>query len=127
MDASECFVQTELGGTHSRDQNFTRQKWKNIDEFEPIYLAVTIDTDKKRFVVFEHTINLLIKFIYPNLKTIFLVLASFVLLFFPFFLLMLSTFKMLNAVYSKIERLKISRSTGERLKSGIPDWRISLS
>ena len=35
---------------------------------------------------------------------------------------MLSTFKPLNAMYSKFERLKISGRTFVRLKSGVPGW-----
>ena len=58
----------------------------------------------------------------PILRTI-LCLASF----FCFSLLLLSTFKSLNALYSKFERLKISARTRVRLKLGVPVWGISLN
>ena len=32
-------MKTELGGTQSRNQNFTGRKWAKVDEFEPIYLG----------------------------------------------------------------------------------------
>ena len=59
----------------------------------------------------------LVTFVYPNSKTFFLRH----LLYF-FFLFLLSTFKPLNALYSKFERLKISGRTSVRLKSGVPGW-----
>ena len=46
---------------------------------------------------------------------------------FFFFLLRLSTFKPLNALYSKFERLKISGKTSAGMKSGVPGWRIPLN
>ena len=46
--------------------------------------------------------------------------------FFFIILLRLSTFKPLNALYSKFERLKISGRTSARLKLGVPDWGITL-
>ena len=58
-------------------------------------------------------------FVYPNLNTIFLLFF----LTFPFlFLLQLSTFKPLNALYLKFERLEISRRTTAGMKSGVPGW-----
>ena len=42
--------------------------------------------------------------------------------FFFLFLLRLSPFKPLNALYSKFERLKISGRTSVRLKLGVPGW-----
>ena len=60
------------------------------------------------------TAFLLTVFVYPNLKTI---------LFFLFLILLWqSTFKPLNALYSKFEQLKISGRTSARLKSGVPSW-----
>ena len=71
------------------------------------------------------TLILLVMFVYSNLKTIFLVLHLFSYFFFFFFLL-LSTFKLLNVMYSKFERLKISGRTFVRLKSEVPGWRDPL-
>ena len=88
------------------------------------YISVITDIDAKWFVVFEHIINCL-SFGYvrlPNLKTLFLVLHLFFLLFVFLFLLPLSTFKPPNALYSKFERLKISERTSVRLISGVPGW-----
>ena len=62
---------------------------------------------------------------FPNLKTIFFVLH--LLNFFFLFLLPLSTFKPLNALYLKLMRLKISGRTSVRQKSGVPGWGISLN
>ena len=39
-----------------------------------------------------------------------------------FFLLRLSTFKLLNALYSKFERLKILGRTSAGIKLGVPGW-----
>ena len=63
-------------------------------------------------------------FVYPNLNTIFLVLHLFSYFFFVFLLsfLALYTFKPLNVLNSKFERLKISGRTRVQLKSGVPGW-----
>ena len=52
---------------------------------------------------------------------------SFFFFFFFIILLWLSTFKPLNALYSKIERLKISGRTSVGLKSGLPVWGVPLN
>ena len=85
------------------------------------YISVITDVDEKWFVILStlSTTFLLVMFVYPNLKAIFLVLFLFFLLFF-LILLALATFKPLNALYSKFERLKISGTTFVRLKSGVP-------
>ena len=85
------------------------------------YISVITDIDEKLFVHFEHTISQL-SFGYvrlPQLEYFFLVLFFFLTFFlFLFFSSMLSTFKPLNGLYSKFERLKISSRTCVRLKSG---------
>ena len=85
-----------------------------VDEFEPIY-SVTTDIDEKYFAIFEHTINHL-SFSYvrlPQRENYFLVLNLFSYFFFFFrFLLPPSTFKPLNALYSKFEGVKISGKAG---------------
>ena len=89
---------------------------QKVDDFEPIYLG------KYRFVVFEHNINRLYvdNVRLPQLEYYF---SSFFLLFFFFlFLLRLSTFKPLNALYSKFERLKITERTSVGIKLGVPNW-----
>ena len=67
------------------------QKWTNLNR----YISNCTNTDKKRFVVFENTINQLslIVFICLDLDTIFLVFSF-------CFLPLQSTLKMLNAQYS---------------------------
>ena len=69
-----------------------------------------------------------VTFVYLNLNThYFSSFVYFFLLFFSFilFLLPLSTFKLLNTLYSKFERLKISESTSEQQKSRVQGWGIS--
>ena len=68
------------------------------------YISVIIDIDEKWFVIFEYTIDhlFLVMFSYLKLKIIFLVLHFFFV--FP----MLSTNKLLNTLYLKFVRLKIS-------------------
>ena len=68
------------------------------------------------------TAFLLAMFVCPNLKNYFSCFASFFLLFLP-----LPSFKLLNALYLKFERLKISGRTFVRQKSGVPDWGIPLN
>ena len=90
------------------------------------YISVITGIDEKWFVVFEHTINHL-SFGYvrlPQFENYFSCFASLFLLLFSFlvFLLSLSTFKPLNSLYSKFERLKISGSTSVRQKSGVSGW-----
>ena len=83
------------------------------------------DIDKKWFVIFKYTINYL-SFGYVRLPKLeyycisdFSCFASFFLLFFLFFL-RLSTYKPLDALYSKLERLKILGRTSARMKLGVP-------
>ena len=47
--------------------------------------------------------------------------------FFFLFLLRLSTFKPLNALYSKFDRLKISERTCAGMKSAVPGWKDPLN
>ena len=77
------------------------------------YISIITDFDGKEFVIFEHTINHL-SFGYVGSPQLEYYFFSFFLgfSFFFFFLLRLSTFKQLNALYSKFERLKISGRTG---------------
>ena len=76
------------------------------------YISVITDIDGKWFVIFELTINRLsfgdVRL--PQLEYFF---------FFFVFLLRLSTFKPLNALYSKFERLKISGKTSVGMKWGV--------
>ena len=85
------------------------------------YISIISDIDEKWCVVFEHSINHLSLGL-PQLKNYFSCFASFFVLFFVFFLFLLplSTFKPINALYSKFEQLKISRRTSVGLKSGVP-------
>ena len=89
------------------------------------YIMVITGIDKKRFVVFERTINRL-SFgcvCLPQLENYFSCFASFFLLFFSYlFFLSLSAFKPLNTLYSKFEQLKISGRTSVQLKSGVQGW-----
>ena len=90
------------------------------------YISIVTDIDEKWFVVFYHTINHL-SFGYvrlPQFKYFFFVLHLFLLFF--LFLLPLSTFKPLNALYSKFERLKKLGRTFVRQKSGVSGWEIPL-
>ena len=64
------------------------------------------------------TAFLLVMFVYPNVNTIFF----FVLFLTFFFLHRLSTFKPLNVLYLKFERLKISGRTSAGMKSGVRSW-----
>ena len=104
---------------------------QKVDEFEPIYsISVVTNIDEKWFVVFGYTTNHLFSYVrLPQLEYYFSCFASFFLLvfFFFLFLLPLSTFKPLNALHSKSERLKISGRTFVRRKSGLPGWGISLN
>ena len=71
-------------------------------------------------MLFEHTTNRLsLGYVRLPQTEYYFFLFSY---FFFLFLLRLSTFKQLNALYSKFERLKISRRTFVRLKWGVPGW-----
>ena len=117
-------MQTECGGARSRHQDFAYRKlaesgrfWTDISRWLPFLMENNLS-----FVLFEHTINRL-SFIYVCLPQPEYYFFSFFLLFFLFFfLLRLSTFKPLNAVYSKFEQLKISGRIRVGLKSGVPGW-----
>ena len=77
-----------LGGPGHVTKILQAQNWQKVDGFEPIYLEIT-DIDKKRFVVFERTINHL-SFGYvhlPQLENYFSCFTSFFFLFFFFFFL----------------------------------------
>ena len=98
MDAYECFMETEFGGARSRDRNFREQKWaKKLTNLNRCILVIT-DIDKKRFVIFDYTINHL-SFSYVRLPQFeyYCIFLFFYVSFFP----MLSTFKLLNALHSK--------------------------
>ena len=73
------------------------------------YILIITDIDEKRFVGLEHTINYFSFGYVPltQLDNYFSCFASFFLLYFFLFLLLLSTFRPLNALYAKFERLKI--------------------
>ena len=71
-------------------------------------------------------IFLLVMFVYSNLKTVFFVWYLFSYFFYFLFLQLLFTFKPLNALYSKFERLKISGSTRMQLKLGCQVGKIPL-
>ena len=79
------------------------------------YISVNTNIDEKWFVIFEHTINHL-SFGRVRLPQLEIYFSCFVL-FFPYFffrfLLLLCTFKPLNTLYSKFERLKISGRESE--------------
>ena len=97
---------------------------QKVDDFELIYsISIITDIDEKWFVISEHTIHWF-AFGYVRLPQLKYHFSSFFLLFFFLFiiLLRLSTFKSLNALYSKFERLKISGRTSARLKLGVPGW-----
>ena len=83
------------------------------------YISVNTGIAKKWFVIFEHTIKQL-SLGYVRLPQLiaynFSCFASF------FFFLALSTLKPLHALYSKLERLKISERTFEQQKSGVQGW-----
>ena len=89
-------------------------------------MSVITDIDENGFVTFEHTINCLF-FGYVRLPQLEYYFSSFFLFsyFFVIFL-RLCTFKPLNALYSKFERLKISGRTSARMKLEVPGWGISL-
>ena len=84
------------------------------------YISVITGFAKKWFVIFEHTIKQfsLDYVCLPQLEYNFSCFASF----FFFIFLALSTFKQLNALYAKFERLKTSGRTFLRQKSGVPVW-----
>ena len=96
------------------------RKWMILNQ----YISVITDIDEKWFVIFEHTINhLSLGYVcLPQLEYYFF---SFFLLFFFFIILLrLSTFKLLNALYSKFEGLKISGRASAQLKLGVPGWGV---
>ena len=78
------------------------------------------------FLRFEHTINCL-SFWYVRLPKPEYYFSSFFLFLFLLFLLQQSTFKPLNALYLKFERIEISRRTSAEGKLGVPGWGIPLS
>ena len=88
------------------------------------YIWVITEIDRKGFVIFEYTINRL-SFGYFHLPQLEYYFSSF---FFFLLFLRLSTFTPLNALYSKFERLKISRFLCNRNRgchvAGIPLDRV---
>ena len=121
-------MQIEFGGTRSNvtGQNVTGRKWAEMDDLEPIYVG------KYRFwwkMICAFWAHYQLPFFWLCLFTQtwiqFFFFFAFFLAFFFFllFLLRLSTFKPLNALYSKFERLKISGRTSAGMKSGVPGWR----
>ena len=99
------------------------RKWTILNR----YILENIDFDEKWFMVFEHSIN---RFFWlcsftPTwiLFFFFFVFFHTVLIFFFLILFRLSTFKPLNALYSKFERLKISGRTSAGMKLVVPGWR----
>ena len=108
-----------LGVTWSRDQNVAGRKWAESEQFwTDISRKMLILI--KWFELFEHPINRL-SFGYVRLPQLVYYFSCFFLTFF-LFLLWLSTFKPLNALYSTFERLKISGRTSARMKLGEPGW-----
>ena len=101
------------------------RKWTILNR----YISVISAIDEKWLVVFEHTINHLSlgNVRLPQLEYYFFCF-SFFLLFFFFFLILLRlfTFKLLNALYSKFKRLKVSGRTSARLKLGVSGWGFPL-
>ena len=81
------------------------------------YISVNINIDGKWFGIFEHTINHL-SFGYVRLPQPEYYFSRFFLFSYFFILLPLSTFKLLNALYWKLERLKISGRTSMEIKGG---------
>ena len=84
-------------------------------------ISVISDIDEKRFVISEHTIYCLSSG-YVFLPQPEYYLSSF--FFFFLILLRLSTFEPLNALYLKLERLKISGRSSARLKLEVPGWGV---
>ena len=100
------------------------QKWAILNQ----YILVITNIDENHFVIFEHAINCLsLGYVcLPQLEYHFLSFLGgfFLLVFSSFFLILLwlSTFELLNALYSKFKRLKISGRASARLKLGEPGW-----
>ena len=95
------------------------------------YISVMTDIDEKWFVILELTINQL-SFDYVRLAQLGNYFSCSVIFFLTFcflffFLLPLCTFKPLNALYSKFERLKISGRNSVQLKWGCQVDRIPLN
>ena len=115
-----AFCKPSLGAPGLVTKILQAENGQKVDEFEPIYLS-NYRCWWKIVCDFEHTFDHLC-FGYvrlPHLENYFSCFVSFFLTFF-FILLALATFKPLNALYSKFERLKISGTTFVRLKSGVP-------
>ena len=98
---------------------------QKVDDFEPIYLGNYHYWWK---MVCDFWAHCLLAFFWLCSFTptwmLFFFFFFFFLTFFFLILLRLSTFKPLNALYSKFQRLKISGSgrTSARLKLGVPGW-----
>ena len=101
------YVNRVLGAPGLMNEMLQTENGQKVDILNR-YISIITDFDGKGFVIFEHTINHL-SFGYvgsPQLEYFFFFFL------FSFFFLRLSTFKLLNALYSKFERLKISGRTG---------------
>ena len=98
---------------------------QKVDDFEPIYLG------NYRYwwkVVFDFWAHYQLAFFWlcsftPTWILFFFDFFFFLTFFFFFIILLrLSTFKPLNALYSKFERFKISGRASARLKLRVPGW-----
>ena len=100
---------------------------EKVDDFEPIYLGNYRYWWKIVCDFWAHYQLLLFWLCsFTPTRYYFSSFFSFFLLFFFLILLRLFTFKPLNALYLKFERLKISGRTSARMKLGVPGWGISL-
>ena len=99
------------------------QNEQKLDEFEPIYLVINYRYWWKMVCNFwAHYHHLSFGYVcLPQLEYYFSSFCFYFLTFFSF-ISMLSTFKPLNALYSKFERLKIHWRTFVQLNSGVLGW-----
>ena len=119
MCAYKCCMQTKFGDARSREQNFTDKSGQKVDNFEPIYLGNYLYWWKMICDFWAHY-QLAFFFGYVHLPQLEYYFFFFFLTFFPFYYFSPSTFKPLNALYSKFEQLKISGRTSARLKLRVP-------
>ena len=115
VGAYECCMQTEFVGARSREQNFTDRKWEKS-------WRIWTDTSPSFLILIEMVCDFWAHY-QPPFFWLCLFTSTWILFFlfyfFFLFLLMLFTFKLLYALYSKFERLKISGRTSVRVKSGL--------
>ena len=130
-------MQTKFGARSHVTKILQAKSGQKVDDFEPIYLGDYSILMKNGLwflsTLSTITINEITQYSFcyvhlPQLEYYFSSFFFFFLTFFFFFLILLrlSTFKPLNSLYSKFERLKISGRTSAQLKLGVPGWRISL-